>query len=186
MKKANFKKLNGKAAVSKILLPIGIAYLGSIGGAAAGKTGNLAVAGALGVAAVVFDQPNLTYAAIGAAVVTPPKASTATAGIDGLDGLSDKLAGAKNRAMGQAKALLSNAKLDMIADKLPVSGLAGLGDVDEAYQQGYIEGVSDTVDELEGDSIDGLAGTHNPMAQIAPGQPERKSIEAILLSRRMA
>lgn len=185
MKKANFKKVTGKTAVSQILIPVGCAFLGSIAGAAAGKTANLAVAAALGVGAIAFGEPNLTYAAAGAAVVTPSSGLKGIESIDGLDGFSDLISGAKNRALGQAKSILSNAKLDVIADKLPVSGINGL-DGDDAYDQGYIQGVNDAVDDQYDSAVQGIAGTYNPAAQLAAGAPERSSVEALKMQAMMA
>lgn len=181
MKKPNFKKVTGKAVVSDVAVPIGCAVLGAVAGAAGGRTVNYAVAAALGIASLAMSEPNLMFAAAGAAVVNPPAATTVK-GLDGLDGITDVLMGAKNRAFGQVKATLTNAHLNVLADKIPVSGLNGLGDLD-AYnmgmEQGYIQGVDDTVEEFGGGEVSGFL-TPGSQNLALPGGPagERMSPES--------
>ena len=187
MKKPNFKKVTGRALLHEVATPLGCAALGTVAGAAAGRTVNLVLGAGLAIMGVACSEPNLIYAGAGAAVATPPKAMTAK-GIDGLDGIQDFLQAAKNRAFGQTRNLLTNARLDSIADKIPVSGLDGLGEMD-FYQQGYIEGVNDTVDEYAQPGEEYVAGLGmlTPGAGALPGggNGTTLSAEAMLLRRGM-
>lgn len=185
LKKPKLSKVTSKGMLSKVLVPVGVGMLGSVAGAAAGRTYNLGLAAVLGAAALAFENPNLTYAAVGAAVVTPSKTVTptvATAGLNGLAGFKDKVLLAKNRGFGQVKNLLSNAHLDVVADKIPVSGIEGLGDLGDAYESGYLQGSDDTEQQyIESDGVQGLSGTTNYFASqtLPSGSGERVSVEAM-------
>lgn len=179
--KINRKKLTGQAVVSKALLPIGCAVLGAIAGQAVGKTFNLAVAAGLAGLGIVTDRQNLVFAGAGAAVVTP-SAPTPTSGIGGLEGYVEFAEGAKNRAVGYAKSVLSNAKLDFIANKLPGTGLSGLDQID-VYDSGYMAGVTDAAEEMAIEGND-LSGFYSPGRALGTG--ESQSIEAMMLRQRLA
>ena len=156
MKKANLKKLTAKSLLAQVVVPMGCAALGSIAGAAAGKTYNLIVAAGLGAAGMVYGMPNLIYAGAGAVAVTPSKTMArnpiTAAGLDGLDGMKEHFSAMKSRAFGQTRALLANTQvLQIVADKIPVSGLDGF-DGTQGFELGYASGAQDTMLEIDGES----------------------------------
>lgn len=134
----NQSRITGKGLINEVGKPI----LAGLGGAAvghfAGKGGNLIAAGVLGIASLGFNMPLLASAAVGAAVVTPP-AATSTQGVEGIDGISDFFKGGLERSKGYAKAALTNVGLTSIASK--INGIGGIEDV--GYLEGYANGVGD-------------------------------------------
>ena len=177
-------RINQKSIVNDFAKPVAIGVLGAAAGHFAGKGKNLALALAGGFGAIALGYgPQAMPAIIGCAVVTPPSA-TATAGIDGLDGLKDFVAGGTNRSKGYVKSLLTNVGMQALADKIPVSGIAGLAgsdDVQDIYDQGYIAGMGDVAaleDGSDDTDVNGLRGTYL-LAQ--PGATTRSIAAALAM-----
>ncbi len=147
-------RISAHSVLNDMAKPIAIGALGAAAGYFAGKGKNLIVAGVGGLAAIAMGKADMVMPAIiGCAVVVPPAAvSTTVKGFEGLDGLKDFVSTGTNRSKGYLKSVLSNAGLQSVADKIPVSGLYGLdGDYDQdVYDQGYMAGIGDLA-ALDGD-----------------------------------
>ena len=161
MKGLNFKKVTTKAALSDVGVPLAAGVAGAAIGSAFGRGGNIISGVAMGLLSLTVADKKwssaLLAAGVGAAVITPPTAKVG--GIDGLEGtLTDKFKAGANSSKGYLKNWFSmNPLTKGLAEKIPVSGLEGLGSMEEAYLLGIED--ADTMAGLEGDGdFEGLEG----------------------------
>ena len=183
--KWNGKSVSGKNLLDRVGKPVAAGLAGAALGHFAGKGGNLLAAAGLGVASLGFNMPLLASAAIGAAVVTPPKSTVSLTGVDGIDGVKEWATEAFGRTKGYAKAQLTNVGLESVASK--INGIGGIDDVDDSYMNGYANGVEDTesmygVGQLAySEELNGFHDQYSDKRLI--GSTVAKTPEAVLLGR---